>query len=173
MYFRYRVEKKPANTQDNATNSIEQSRRQNLRSHFFFKINRSISIRSRAELSWFRLASPKQEGWLMYSDFNFQPVNKPYAVIMRVQFFEAPDYDTRLYAYENDVLYSYSLPAFFDNGFRYYLVVNYNWNKKLACWIKWAQTIKKDIVSTGSGTDEVAGNKHSEIRLQFCYSITN
>ena len=62
MYIRYRAEKKPANNPGNAGNSIEQSRRQNLRSHFYYKINRSLSIRTRAELSWFMLASPKQEG---------------------------------------------------------------------------------------------------------------
>ena len=88
IYFRYRVERKPANNQSIATNNIMQSRRQNLRSHFSYRINRSISIRTRTELSWFTLKLPKQEGWLIYSDINLQPVNKPYAVIMRIQFFE-------------------------------------------------------------------------------------
>ena len=92
---------------------------------------------------------------------------------MRVQFFEAPGYDTRLYAFENDVLYSYSLPAFFDNGFRYYIVLNYNWHKKIGCSLKWSQTLKRDIISSGSGTEEIAGNKRSELRIQFCYFITN
>ena len=173
LYIRYRSEMKPANTPGSATNYIERSRGQHLRCHFSYGINKYVSVRSRAELAWFILKPPKQEGWLIYSDVNWQPVNKPYAAILRLQFFEASDYDTRLYAYENDVLYSYSLPAFFDNGLRYYLLINYNWQKKIACWIKWAQTIKKDFTASGTGMDEIDGNKRSEIRVQVCYYINN
>ena len=171
VYLRYRAEKKPANIPGTATNSVLSSRKQNLRNHLSCKINRSLSIRTRAELAWFIKNSPKQEGWLIFTDINFQPVNKPYSAVFRLQFFESDDYDTRMYAYENDVLYSYSLPAFYNNGFRYYLVINYNWQKKIECWIKWSQTIQRDAALYSSNNNESAGSIQSDIRIQVCYSI--
>ena len=69
---------------------------------------------------------------------------KPYAASMRLQYFETNGYNSRLYAYENDVLYSFSIPVFYDKGYRYYLNINYDINSKLSVWIKWAQTIYKD-----------------------------
>ena len=72
-----------------------------------------------------------------------------------------------MYAYENDVLYGYSIPAFYDKGFRYYFTLNYDLTKKISIWLRWAQTIYRDKDYVGSGLDEVKGNKKSEIKLQI------
>jgi hypothetical protein len=86
-----------------------------------------------------------------------------------LQYFETDGYNSRLYAYENDVLYSYSIPAFFDKGYRYYVTLNYDLTKKLSFWFRWAQTIylEKDLI--GSGLDEINRNKKSEVKLQARY----
>ena len=88
---------------------------------------------------------------------------------MRLQYFETDGYDSRLYAYENDVLYSFSIPVFYDKGYRYYLNVNYDVNKRLSCWFRWAQTIFKDKTTVGSGLDEIKGNKRTEVKFQVLY----
>ena len=85
---------------------------------------------------------------------------------MRLQYFETGGYNSRLYAYENDVLYSFSIPVFYDKGYRYYLNINYDVNKRVSLWIKWAQTLYKDKNLVGSGLDEIKGNTKSEIKLQ-------
>ena len=94
---------------------------------------------------------------------------KPFAGALRLQYFETDGYDSRLYAYENDVLYSYSIPAFYDKGFRYYITANYNLTKKISLWIRLAQTIYRDKTSIGSGLDEIAGNRRTEIKVQAGY----
>ena len=74
-----------------------------------------------------------------------------------------------MYAYENDVLYSYSIPVFYDKGFRYYVNFNYNINNKITIWLRWAQTVYKDKTTIGSGLDEITGNKKSELKMQVRY----
>jgi hypothetical protein len=74
-----------------------------------------------------------------------------------------------LYAYENDVLYSYSIPVFFDKGYRYYLTLDYDITKKLSFWLRWAQTIYRDKNLIGSGPDEINGNKKTEVKFQARY----
>ena len=74
-----------------------------------------------------------------------------------------------MYAYENDVLYSYSIPVFYDKGCRYYVNFNYNINNKITIWLRWAQTVYKDKTTIGSGLDEIRGNKKSELKIQVQY----
>jgi hypothetical protein len=96
----------------------------------------------------------------------YKPMLTPYAVVLRLQYFETDSYDARVYAYENDVLYNYSIPAFYDKGFRYYLTCNFDMNKRISFWLRWAQTIYQDKDIIGSGPDAINGNKRSEIKLQ-------
>ena len=65
------------------------------------------------------------------------------------------------------MLYSFSIPAFYDKGFRYYLNINYDINKKIALWARWAQTIYKNRESVGSGLDEISENQKSEMKIQL------
>ena len=90
---------------------------------------------------------------------------------MRLQYFETEGYDSRLYAFENDVLYSYSIPVFYDKGYRYYVNFDYAVNKKLSIWLRWAQTIYSDKAVIGSGLDEIVGNKRTEIKVQAFYQF--
>jgi hypothetical protein len=88
-----------------------------------------------------------------------------------LQYFETDGYNSRLYAYENDVLYSFSIPVFYDKGYRYYVNLNYDINKKLSIWLKWAQTVYKGKILIGSGLDEIEGNRKTEIKLQAMYKF--
>jgi hypothetical protein len=90
---------------------------------------------------------------------------------MRWQYFETDGYNSRLYAYENDVLYSYSIPVFFDKGCRYYFTVNCDLTKKLSCWFRWAQTVYRDKDLVGSGPDEISGSRKTEVKVQFRYLL--
>jgi len=91
---------------------------------------------------------------------------KPFAAVLRLQYFEADDYNSRIYAYENDVMYSYSIPVFYDKGIRYYINFNYDWSKKLSFWVRWAQSVYQDRSTVGSGLDEIRGNRRSELKIQ-------
>jgi len=84
-----------------------------------------------------------------------------------VQYFETDGYNSRLYAYENDLLYNYSIPVFFDKGFRYYVNLNYDLTKHIYLWFKWSQTTYPAKDSIGSGLDEIGGNTKNEAKVQI------
>ena len=94
---------------------------------------------------------------------------KKFSANIRLQYFETDGYDSRIYAYENDVLFSYSIPVFYDKGYRYYFNLNYDFTRKLSCWFRWAQSIYKNKNTVGSGLDEIEGNKKTEIKVQLQY----
>jgi hypothetical protein len=133
-----------------------------------YKINPAIALRSRIELLWYdKSGINKENGFLTFFDFIYKPLLKPISGVIRLQYFETNDYNSRIYAYENDVLYSYSIPAFFDKGYRYYLNLNYDLSKKISLWLRWAQTIYQNRNSVGSGLDEIPGNKRTEAKIQI------
>ena len=168
IYTRYRSETKESNQPDNITptNYLVSLPRQNWRTQISFKINSSFVIRSRTDLLWYdKKGENTEKGFLTFLDVVYKPLLKNYSGNIRLQYFETDGYDSRLYAYENDVLYYYSIPVFFNKGYRYYLNFNYDLNSRISFWLKWSQTIYNNIESIGSGLDEINGNKKSEIRL--------
>ena len=75
--------------------------------------------------------------------------------------------------YENDLIYYYAIPAFSDQGSRFYINVRYKGIRNLTAEIKFAQTRQLDVTSIGSGNDEIQGNIRSEIRAQVIYRFDN
>ncbi|MEO6289146.1 MAG: hypothetical protein ABIO76_04465, partial [Ginsengibacter sp.] len=174
VYARYRAEKKAINynPEDLTLNPVIVRPKQGLRTQFSYKINTTFTFRSRVELSWFdKRGTAPQNGFLIYTDVLYKPLLKPLSANMRLQYFETDGYDSRLYAYENDVLYSFSIPVFYDKGYRYYININYDLTRKLSIWAKFAQTIYPDKNTVGSGLDKIQNNSKSEIKLQAIYSF--
>ncbi len=144
--------------------------RKNWRTHLSYKISPTFTMRSRVEIVWFdKKGEAEEQGFLMYSDLLYKPLMKPLSANIRLQYFETDGYNSRLYAYENDVLYSFSIPVFYDKGYRYYINVNYDISKKLSFWARWSQFIYPDRNVIGSGLDEISSNHKSEIKLQMLY----
>jgi hypothetical protein len=174
IYTRYRTERKPINYNpyDIALNPAIVKPKQGLRTQFSYKVNSTFTFRSRVELSWFdKKGDAPENGFLIYTDVLYKPLLKPFSGNMRLQYFETDGYDSRLYAFENDVLYGYSIPVFFDKGYRYYVNVNYDISKKISVWARFAQTIYPDKNIIGSGLDEIKGHLKSEIKLQAIYKF--
>lgn len=173
IYLRYRTENKPINESDApwVLNYPVSKVKQNLRLHYSSQLNDALSIRSRTELLWFDSKGAKAEqGFLTYVEASYQSIYKLKGNL-RLQAFETQGSDSRIYVYESDVLYSFSIPAFFDKGFRYYLNLNYDATKQLSIWLRFAQTLLRDKAVVGSGLDAIAGNRRSELKLQLRYQF--
>jgi len=85
----------------------------------------------------------------------------------RYALFDIPLSDARIYAYENDVLGFFSIPAFRGSGSRYYIMLNSKLGRSLECWIRLAQTRLTDVHQIGSGLESIEGNTKTELKLQI------
>jgi hypothetical protein len=138
--------------------------RKNWRIHWQHVITRSISIRGRIEMVWYR---DKDLGFLGFFDILYASSEKPWSVSLRYQVFGSDSYDSRIYAFENDVLNFYSIPAFFNKGRHYYINIKYRVSSKISFWMKWSSTLFTETTSIGSGLDKIAGNVRSVARGLF------
>ncbi len=151
---------------------VDQHRSQ-ARLHIRNIINKEIQLRTRLEWTTYRLENDKQAGFLVYQDIIYSPSSIPWSFSARVSIFDTDGYDTRVYTYENDLTYYYTIPAFSNQGSRFYINVRYKGIRNLTAEIKYAQTRILDADSIGSGQDEIAGNVRSEIRGQLIYRFNN
>ena len=108
---------------------------------------------------------------MVYQNLICNPMQTRLSGNFRFAIFDTPGFDTRIYAFENDLLYSYSSPAYQDSGLKYYINTRYTLRKGLDLWLKYSVTDYTDLTEIGSGLDRIAGSKKSEIKMQLRYQF--
>ncbi|MBK8506584.1 MAG: helix-hairpin-helix domain-containing protein [Saprospiraceae bacterium] len=174
-YIQFRSESKQQNTRSglDAINSLEDKQRQYLRIHLSNQVSRNLELRNRVEFSLNKTSLTGEHdnrGFLIYQDFIFKSLRSPLSFTARACYFDADDFSSRIYAYENDILYSFSIPAFYNQGFRYYLNLRYR-IKGLTIEARFEQTRYRDIDTISSGNELINGNTKSRIKVQFRYAF--
>lgn len=169
VYGRYRSEAKAKNATDDgrALHQLIIQPKQNLRLHLQSQITDRWLIKARTELvEYDRGGKDQQAGYVVFAEAAYKG-GFDFTANLRLQYFETDGYESRIYAYESDVLYGYSIPAFYDKGFRMYTNLRYDFDKKWSAWLRFSQTIYRNKNSIGTGLEEIQGNKKSEIKLQL------
>ena len=170
LYLRFKDETKKKNATANTTNTdfLTDHRTTKLRFHVQHQIRKTVTLKSRVELSWFNdETSPKENGYMLLQDVNIKPLNFPLHFNTRFAIFNTDSYNTRIYAYENDVLYSFSIPAYFNKGTRYYIGLRYKVMRGVDIWLRFSQTYHANQTTIGSSDDEIEGNVKSELKAML------
>ncbi len=165
IYFRYKQENKPENTGVFFTKSPVDMQKNQYRLHFDIKPAPNWKLRNRMEFSCYKKQQKKENGFLIYQDIIYQLSNLPLRIGVRYAIFDTDSYNTRIYAYENDVLYGYSIPAYYDKGSRFYVNLKYQVHRKIALYLRYAQIKYANKKSMGSGLSAIDGNTKSDIKL--------
>ncbi|WP_394992239.1 helix-hairpin-helix domain-containing protein [Emticicia sp.] len=170
FYTQYHEEHKGKNLPNNMTVSdvVVNTLRQSVLVNFEYSINRTFKSQTRVQMNTFRYASRStSKGYVIMQDIEGSV--KRLQLKGRIAFFSTDDYDSRIYAYENDVLYAVSLPAYYGKGFRTYLIARYGINRNLDLWVRFARTQLNNVTSIGSGTDQINAPHKSDLKAQVRY----
>jgi hypothetical protein len=109
------------------------------------------------------------KGFLLLQDVNADWGK--FSVNGRLALFNTDDYDSRQYAVERDVLYAVTLPAYYDFGYRSYVLVQYSPTAKIDLWLRAAQTAQPNKDALSSYVDEIKGSTRTEIKAQIRYKF--
>jgi len=135
------------------------------RSQIQMKISPDLLWRCRIESVSVRFSGNNPErGFLVYADWKYHPMQKPFSIGFRWQYYDTEGYNSRIYAYENDVLYRFSILPFSGYGSRYYLNLQYDAGRKTTCWLRWAHTISGKQSTEGISLAE--DRRFPELRVQ-------
>ncbi len=135
-------------------------------------------FRFRMEQRWYKDKNVLSNGFLCFAEAHFNAgIKQPFKGNFRIQYFEVDDFNARIYAFENDVQYGFSVPFFSETGYRYYFALRYApghellrkfiKDRQLQLSCKWSQSFFPFEMVTGSGPDLVQSNRRSDIQLQL------
>ena len=112
-----------------------------------------------------------EHGYFLCQDIAYKPENKPYSLTFRYAIFDAKDYNARIYAYENDVLYSFSVPALYGKGMRIYLLGKVKLFNALTLYARIGRTIYSDRDEIGSGLTLIEGNHKTDLKVEAIWKL--
>jgi hypothetical protein len=165
FYLRFRQKNKPLNNGSPKNKSVVITQKNQSRIHLSYQINANWEIRNRLEFSTYKKEKEQEQGFLFYQDLIYHFQKYPINLSCRDAIFDTDSYSTRIYAYENDVLYAYSIPAYYDKGSRFYFNVNYKISRNLTFYARYSNTKYSNKEIIGSGTSKINGNTKSEFKL--------
>jgi hypothetical protein len=155
-----------------ADSGLETVDKQNYRIEIRYSIDDRFSFRNRIEMVRYQKGNSKFElGFLNYQDIIYKPMSSRLSGNIRFGIFDTESFNSRIYAYENDVLYAYSVPAYQGKGVRFYLNARYTLTRGFDLWLRYSLTSYYDQNTVGSGDDKINGNKRSDARLQIRYQF--
>jgi hypothetical protein len=169
-YIRGKFSEKEKNSMEAEMNNpfLSPFNQNNFRLNIVFAVAKMLTLQNRIEGVFIEKEGKKKEsGFLMYQELGYKPMNSFFACNFRYTLFDTDSYSSRLYAYENDFQYMYSIPAFFYRGDSFYLNVQCKMVKKLTLWLGYHFIRYDNRISIGTGLDAIEGKLKSEARIQI------
>ena len=165
--FRFKHEEKP---EDDKTGEDLQSVsrvKQEYRFQFTYSICEQLKSRTRTSYTRYVKKEKHEGGYLFYQDLMYSSLQTNLKAQFRFAYFDTDSYNTRIYAYENNVLYGYSFPALYDRGFRSYLNLNWKPFTLITLYLKAGLTYYPDKSTISSSLTQVNDNKLFDLSFQI------
>ena len=169
LYARVRHQDRARNTSADVRgiDPLVRMEQTNYRVNVSAKVSNSITLRTRVETVDFQRGSaPLQHGFLLYQDLVHRPLKSPVELTARFALFESDSYDARLYAFENDLIGVFAIPAYYGRGIRWYGMARITPLRRVDVWVRYGAWIYRDQTSISSGLQEINGNVRSDLKVQ-------
>ncbi len=138
-----------------------------VRFNITYELGWDIHCANKAEYAHYRNEDGSNEhGYFLCQDIAYKPENLPFSLTFRYALFDAKDYNARVYAYENDVLYSFSIPAMYGKGMRFYLLGKVKLFNSLTLYARIGRTIYSDRNTVGTGLSQIEGNHKTDLKVE-------
>ena len=139
----------------------------NLQIYFKYK-NKNWNFTTRIINNWINKDFGNITHAILFSqDAQYIPTHTALSITGRIAIFNAPNYDVRLYTFENSLQYEFNMNAFMNKGIRLYLVLHYNINEVFSIHAKYGFTYYINQEMIGSGYNKINTNHQQNIKIQL------
>lgn len=111
------------------------------------------------------ISTENSMGWMISENTSYK--NKWLNACVGLSYFKTDNYDSRIYTYEKGLLYSFSFPAFFGHGIRYYANIRTDFSPKLMLIVKMSTTDYFDRGKISSSYQQIDHSSMSDIEAQL------
>jgi hypothetical protein len=141
--------------------------RYTLRCHLSLTVNKLLQLRQRSEMLWYDPGGAAAEtGYAVFVEALLRPKMKPWSLSGRLQYYQTEGYNSRIYAYEQDLPYNYGIPAVYGTGYRWNVVTDYDLTKQFSVAVRCAGHLRAGTV-TGTMTDPFPVTMAVQVRGRF------
>ncbi|MDR2626503.1 MAG: helix-hairpin-helix domain-containing protein [Dysgonamonadaceae bacterium] len=166
MSLRYKQKKKDKNITlpSQLTKAILPTDRHSLRYQINCRLSSHVSTKTQANLSLYQL--PEQaasKGYMLSQSITYRPQKVDLQGDLYMAYFRTDNWDTRISAYEKNILYVFSVPSFYGEGLRACLTLRWTWTKNLSFYAKgaWTHYFDRDVI--GSSLEEIEGKEKTDV----------
>ena len=171
LYGQFRREVKEMNTKAPETRQtiVLPGRKTQWIANLEFSVNQQLKLKSRVQYSHFKIESTRTAGYAFIQDASYATGHWSFSA--RMALFDTEGNENRQYAYERDVLYAFSIPAYSGRGTRNYLLVHYRASRKIDIWARLARSTFYDRNQIGTGLETIEGDRRTEFKFQIRYKL--
>jgi len=107
-----------------------------------------------------------QRGVLQVASLKYHPAITPLQLTGQLAYFDTQGYNARIYVYEPGLLYHFSFPMLYGQGWRYTIISQWTLNAHIRLIAQWRESVYNDRASISSGINEIRSNRQGEGLLQ-------
>lgn len=111
--------------------------------------------------------SPLPYGLSLAQDVAYSFASVPLSLRVRAQAFDAREWANRIYLYEHDVLYAYSIPATYGLGGRFYLCLRWQIIPQLVLYFRASETVYAPKWATAHDRSQTRTDLHLLLRAEL------
>lgn len=165
VYALFSSETKERDSDVAEVSGLAEHRRDRLRLHMVNKINRTLEVRSRIEWSLYKIENQRPAaGYLAFQEAVVKPMGSRVSGVLRYTIFDTRDYDSRIYAFENDLFAAVSIPAFAGRGTRYYLNLQWNITRRLRLEARVEET---NVLRSATTTSTAGKERYWKLQARY------
>lgn len=169
MYWKLKLETSqvPGTAENGGVQPLVDNTRWTLRYHLNYSAGQHWQFKNRVEISGYKNGNSDTEtGCVLYQDVVCSPFRFPLSFAFRYALFETESYNSRIYLYESDVLYGYSIPMVYGKGTKSYLMTTWKPVDRLTIWARVSRLWYADKETIGTTPNQIDGNHQTEVKLQ-------
>jgi hypothetical protein len=170
MFIRVHYEENPENenTSSAVLPRVISIKRTGLRYHISWELSPKFKFQNRIEAIWVKRDKEESDkGIMIYQDIECHPFTFPIFLAFRLAWFNTGSYDSRIYAYEQDLSSGFSFAPLYTSGYRTYFLIRYDITRALSLRFRISQINYVGKESISSGLDKLNGSTRSEFKLQL------
>jgi hypothetical protein len=164
MNIRYKMKEKEKNKTDKTVDIVTYNQHR-WRYQLNYKPNSQLNTKTQLDYNIYSQEDNTSDGWSVSQSFGYKTKNSKFQMDLSLAYFNAIDWNNRIYSYEKNILYVFNMPSYYGEGIRYYTTLKWNIYRFLSFYSKISFFRYFDKNTIGSGLEKIDGREKSEINF--------